>query len=286
MAAAQTEIPQEIKQLADSSGLGPPVTSLRHEKTLFHTFAFVTYIFVDLVLVALTVLLLLFAFFPSISSHPATTDPNKLGGNPVGALVLVLVFGGMAVAAVYYTLYIWRKRRETQTARYYIFRDGLIVEQPGKREVVPWREVNEVYQLLQSRSVNGIPVGTWARTTIHCMDGRKVEISNRTQTARQLSTIITRRVAEHKLPQALSALNNGQSLDFGPFSLRIDSLTQKGRENAPLSWREVSKVEVIQGYVFIRQAGKRMGSWARVRASRIPNYALFLTLAERMARTN
>lgn len=272
--ATQIEIPQEMKQLADSSGLAQPMMGLRHEKWAFFTFALIVYIFIDL----------FFLFFIGIIIIPLAVmhNPDQL----IARIFGLLLFGGVAFFPTRYTLYLIRKIRETTTARYYVFRLGMIVEHSGKRDVVAWREVDKVYQLVQRRYANGLYAGTWCRTTLHCTDGRKIEIANRTETARQLSTIISQRVTEHKLPQALSDLHRGQTLDFGPFLLRIDGLTRTDRGKATLSWREVTKVEVKEGFVVIWQRGEHWTVWTEVKASSIPNYTLFMTLAERMARTN
>ncbi|RAQ94106.1 DUF6585 family protein [Thermogemmatispora tikiterensis] len=282
MAAIQVPIPQEIQLLALSNGLGQPVMGLRHEKTPYFLFGFITMLLLSLIMTAFVVIIVIYGFIVKISEGDAS--------QAIAALWLALIAAGVEAGCLYVMFGHWRKLREIATERYYVFHDGFIIGQPGRCEVIAWRQVEAVYQLITRIHVNVIPIGTWARSRIHCTDGRKVMIYNRTQAARLLTEIIGRRVAETKLPQALSALNSGQTLDFGPFSLSIDGLRKrKGRANTLLPWRELGGVSVVSvnwPEVWIYRADKRQRLWARARPLAIPNYTLFMTLVERMARVN
>jgi hypothetical protein len=237
MAAIQVPIPQEIQLLALSNGLGQPVMGLRHEKTFYFLFGFIAMLLSSLILLSLIII----SIYGSITKI-IYSDVSQA----FAALWLALILGGIEAGCLYVMFWHRRKLREIATERYYIFRDGFIIGQPGRYEVIAWRQVEAVYQLITRVNVNVIPIGTWARTRIHCTDGRKVMIYNRTQAARLLTEIIGRRVAETKLPQALSALNSGQTLDFGPFSLSIEGLRKrKGRANTLLPWREIGGVSVV-----------------------------------------
>ena len=133
--------------------------------------------------------------------------------------------------------------------------------------------------------MHGFGSGRCRQPGSHSTDGRKIEMSNRTETARQLSAIISQRVAEHKLPQALADLRNGLTLTFGPCSLSSDGLIRKSRRNATLPWKEVSGVRVGRGSVLIYQGPQKYIWGYPIGASKIPNFALFLTLIAQMTRT-
>ncbi|MBE3567547.1 MAG: hypothetical protein IMW90_17675 [Thermogemmatispora sp.] len=282
MATTQVDIPDEIRLLALSTGLGQPVAGLRHEQTSYFRFGFVWLIFISCIESVATAVILYTGV--NAISH----DDTRIA---IAALLVGVLLGAGAVGLVRTIVWHWRKAREIATERYYIFRDGLIIGRAGSCEVIPWREVEAVYQQITRIYVNAIPTGTWAHTRIHCIDGRKVVLRNRTRTAQLVSEMISRGVAEKKFPGALSALNSGQTLDFGPVALRIDGLLRKGRSKSPntlLPWREVARVEVVssdQPEIRIYRVGERQRPW-RLRPFAIPNYGLFMALLEHLARVN
>ncbi|MFH8801243.1 DUF6585 family protein [Streptomyces sp. NPDC017936] len=89
---------------------------------------------------------------------------------------------------------------------------------------------------------------------------------------------IRRAVTEAQVPRALAALDRGARLVFGPVWITADEV---GSGRTALRWAQVQRVEVLNGSVAVRAAG-RWQVWATA-ASGIPNLCVLHALAERLA---
>lgn len=89
---------------------------------------------------------------------------------------------------------------------------------------------------------------------------------------------IRRAVTEAQVPRALAALAEGARLTFGPVWITRDEIGSRGTS---LRWPQVQQIEISNGSVAIRVAGRWqvLGSLA----SGIPNPFVFHALAEHLA---
>ncbi|WP_433171298.1 DUF6585 family protein [Actinoallomurus sp. CA-150999] len=88
------------------------------------------------------------------------------------------------------------------------------------------------------------------------------------------------RVAEAKLPAALRALEAGTPMSFGKASI---SLVGVNTGNGMVPWQDLDEMQVREGRLVIKKKGKSLFDES---AAAIPNYLLFVTLAEMMSRMN
>lgn len=89
---------------------------------------------------------------------------------------------------------------------------------------------------------------------------------------------IRRAVTGAQVPRALAALAQGARLTFGPVWVTEDEV---GAGRVSLRWAQVQRIEILNGYVAVRVAG-RWQVWGSM-ASGIPNAFVLHALAERLA---
>lgn len=85
-------------------------------------------------------------------------------------------------------------------------------------------------------------------------------------------------VTDAQLPRALAALAEGARLVFGPVWITREEV---GSRAASLRWAQVQRIEILNGSVAVRAAG-RWQVWGTVAAG-IPNLCVLHALAERLA---
>ncbi|HEY3868659.1 MAG TPA: DUF6585 family protein [Actinocrinis sp.] len=91
-----------------------------------------------------------------------------------------------------------------------------------------------------------------------------------------LASAVATAVSRQRLPDAIAALERGDSLTFGDIGIGLAGV----RTTAELiPWSAIKEVEVAQGVVRIKQAG-RFRPLSRKPASEIPNVQLFILLAK------
>jgi hypothetical protein len=265
------QVPHEVARLADSHGLGAWQRTLESEAQPFVTFSLVVFLVLGAVFAVCTAVLLVV-----VVTHPTGAGPG---------LMLLLITGVPALGLGRLAFTTIKSRRVRAGTRYFVFSEGVVLHRGGVDEAVAWRGIDRVYQSLTTRYVNGVNTGTWSTGTILCGDGRRIKIVDRTEAARQLAELVQRRVAEHKLASAVSDLHSGLTLDFDVFAIDNEGITVK-KKRTTVPWNQVRQVQARQGTVTITTTSQRRTSWfPTARSSDIPNYALFMTLVEHMART-
>ncbi|MFE9019128.1 DUF6585 family protein [Streptomyces sp. NPDC007808] len=88
---------------------------------------------------------------------------------------------------------------------------------------------------------------------------------------------IRRAVTDARVPAALAALARGARLAFGPVWITREEVGSRGTS---LRWAQVQRIEVLDGSVAVRAAG-RWQMWRGV-ASGIPNLCVFRALVEQL----
>ncbi|MBB4924225.1 DUF6585 family protein [Kitasatospora kifunensis] len=89
---------------------------------------------------------------------------------------------------------------------------------------------------------------------------------------------IQQRVTAAQLPPALDAVRAGRTVEFGPFSVSAERLTAGGKSAA---WSEIQEIKIERGYLSVKQQGRWL-SLSFEAVSRIPNFFVFRTLADRL----
>ncbi|MBR8640559.1 hypothetical protein KEF29_17625 [Streptomyces tuirus] len=93
-------------------------------------------------------------------------------------------------------------------------------------------------------------------------------------TIEQLGRIFTARVTNLLLARAVSRLNAGQPISFGPLEVGPTGITA---DDESVAWDEVKDVRTRHGVVYVKKVGW-WGTWRKVFVFEIPNYFVFDTL--------
>ena len=181
--------------------------------------------------------------------------------------------------------------------RVYEFESGLVRQKVGQSpQVYRWDRIAEVRQSSKAEYLNGAYTGTWFTYTITRDDGESMTISgayydpNRSRNADPNSTSskyealgrsVVLKVSNIQLPRALETLGKGESLTFG--DITISAAGVQAAKQSVVPWPEITEVKVDKGYVRIKRANKVLALSNRP-VARIPNFPLFMTLADALRR--
>lgn len=268
MALKQTKaVPAEVTALAIARNFGPLRLTARRETSRMLIATLMSSWFLVLLMGAVTLSLVVVGIF---SGHLE--------------LLLAALLPAAALASLLYLGPRYEMEFTTSHPSFYVFRDGFIIQRDSTNEALSWAEITTLWRAGYRTSSYRTP--TRYSYTLQCADGRKVKLGTmprRSASLQLFDDMLVREVTNQRLPEALRALNAGQTLEFGPFSLGMGGLTHK---QATLSWNEVRRVYVGDGYFSIYKVGKRLPWGGGKRVARIPNFSVFLALVERMARVN
>lgn len=85
-----------------------------------------------------------------------------------------------------------------------------------------------------------------------------------------------------QLPKAVTALQNGQRLSFGPIWL---TATEVGSGEKSVPWAQIEEISIKEGWVQLKVAG-RWRSLSTTAVSSIANFFVFHSLAEHLRRAH
>lgn len=165
--------------------------------------------------------------------------------------------------------------RSIAARRLYLYGYGFVLaNRPDNLQVYRWDGVRTVFQNIRGgRSVGGTYV-----YTITATDGRTVRLTQFWSEIAQLGEHINENVSLALLPATLTAIQRGQSAQFGDLML---SATGIAGQRKSVTWPEVSSVVIYNGYVRVDVRGK-VFSLSTIAAAKVPNLPLFLELTERL----
>ncbi|MEV0977755.1 DUF6585 family protein [Streptomyces sp. NPDC049915] len=168
--------------------------------------------------------------------------------------------------------------RKQAARRLHLFEYGLAeVGRNGEVSVFRWDSMT-VLQEITERYANGIYVGTTYLYTVHREDGTTLKVTGFYSQPEQWGPAIQQEITRAQLPALLAGLEQGGTLAYGDLFVNLGGVAT-ARDS--LTWREIEKVEVSQGVLVLRKAGKKL-PWARVPVQKIPNFFLFLALVDRL----
>jgi hypothetical protein len=183
----------------------------------------------------------------------------------VGYIVYVLVV--LPVIIIIYCI----RGLMTCNLRVYLFQNGFIHAKGSRLDVVRWDQVRYIWQRI-TRSRYG---NTTHHYKIERNDGATFTLNSMLKNVGILGQNIQQAVTQVHLPQAIAAYNAGNAIPFGPLSISLQGLSN-GREVLP--WNQQQNLLLNRGYLLARRQGTSR-NWAKVAVSRIPNYLVFIKLA-------
>jgi hypothetical protein len=161
--------------------------------------------------------------------------------------------------------------------RIYLYEQGfVIIEKPDDPQVFRFDGIDTVFQKIVSQRTYGVETARTYLYTITRRDGRVLKLTQFWDGIASLGPLVNERVSSALLPATLGAIERGQGVQFGDMTLNGSGIA--GRRKS-VSWREVSQVQIYNGYVRIGVAGKFF-SLSTTAASNIPNLPLFLALTD------
>jgi hypothetical protein len=179
-----------------------------------------------------------------------------------GGFSLVVLLGGIWS--------VWTQQQEKSLV-VRLYEEGLVYVRGEKTQTVRWAEISQVYlATYYSRKLQMVSYNYKLQTT----HGSTLAFNFNDQALdhlAQLSSTIQRKVTARLLPEAIAAVQAGQSLTFGRLTVSQAGLNE-GRRS--LAWPAVASVELEQGFVIIRRRSQR-GDWARIVVANTPNIFVF-----------
>lgn len=188
-------------------------------------------------------------------------------------LIFGLLFLGLTIYMVFTVI-------QAAGQQIFLFQQGMVIEKKGQLQVFPWNQAAEVWQSITRQYRNGVYVGTTYNFTLRRTDGYQIKLGNLTKNIAELGPAISEGVSRALVPRAFQSLQAGQTLTFAPFSITLQGISN-GRET--ISWAQVQGVDVKQGRLTVRKTGSSR-SWGTVMVSKIPNFLVFIVVAEELIR--
>jgi hypothetical protein len=193
----------------------------------------------------------------------------KMGIYGVGSILGFLLIG-LAIFRLL-LLFITRKNQVL------IFPSGMSVTLQGQSEIFRWDAIDKIWQQRIQYRYALTPVYTIHNYIVQSKTGRRITIGRGFDRIAELGAIIQSFTTQHQLPGAIAALERGEMLDFGLFSIDHEGL-HDGKKT--IIWEDIQDVSVRHGSIEIQ---RRHGqpNWRIPNLLHVPNPHLFFTLTER-----
>ncbi|MFF7856919.1 DUF6585 family protein [Streptomyces sp. NPDC007904] len=168
--------------------------------------------------------------------------------------------------------------RKQAARRLHLFEHGLAeVGKNGEVCAFRWDSMT-VLQEITERYANGVYVGTTYVYTLHREDGTTLKVTGFYDQPERWGPALQQEITRAQLPGPLAMMGQGETLTYGNLSVNAGGVAT-AKES--LTWPEIEKVEISQGVLVLRKAGKKP-PWARMPVKKIPNLFLFLALVDRL----
>lgn len=142
-----------------------------------------------------------------------------------------------------------------------------------------WEEIESVYETVvagEARTALETSVrGDDHVFRVRCQNGKELVFRNYLNDLPWLGKIIERETLPYLLPLAVEALENGDTLSFGPITLDAVGLREGPKKELP--WKELGEVKLVGGWLTIMQQGKRR-AWLKTSRGQVPNTHILLAL--------
>lgn len=167
----------------------------------------------------------------------------------------------------------------------YVCVEGLVSTRAGRTKVFRWDQITEAWQKAVHIRFRSGGSETELRSTlrykVRCKDGITGTFNQTLDKIQQLGTILINQSGRYLLPQALAAYNAGNTVAFGPLQASTQGI---GYRQKLVSWEQVRYVGTEAGkvVVFVKNYSR---AYFRVNVAKVPNLAVFLTLANAVLKT-
>jgi hypothetical protein len=150
-----------------------------------------------------------------------------------------------------------------------------ITDKNLKKTKILWNEIEEVKQNKRFFPFIPpiiVPFSTYEYKII-TTDGTKININDSVKDVKELGKLIQNRTYEFQFPRFKKMYDEGGTISFGKLSISQFGIT---KNNVNISWKDIKKIEVKDGYVHIFK-GKIL-RWHSTPVSKLRNFYLFTSL--------
>ncbi|WP_033818022.1 DUF6585 family protein [Kitasatospora sp. MBT63] len=217
-----------------------------------------------------------------LGQHRETFAPQRHGFWRMAGLVLFAVLG-LACFVLPGLMFVWllvqtpNLSRKQAAKRLHLFEHGLVVaDRSGPTASFRW-DAMTVLQQITRRYANGVYVGTTYLYTLFRADGSKVKLTNFYADPERWGAAVQHEITRAQLPGVTAAVAGGTTVRFGDLAVAAEGIVSAKRGAA--HWHEIQRIEIKNGTVFLGRAGKLL-PWSNTPVAQIPNFFLFLTVAE------
>ncbi|QBD80045.1 hypothetical protein EPA93_30305 [Ktedonosporobacter rubrisoli] len=195
-----------------------------------------------------------------------------MAGGAAGWVFIIIALIPLGLSPLFFS---WASRLEKSAIRLYLYKDGFIyygrdhTAQPFRWDQITavWRHVIRLYR-------NGSYIRTMYLFIIQRKDGLKIELNDDLGAIEIVGDTISEQTTRILLPPAMEQVMKGQTISFGPLSLKRQELSKGGQV---LPCQQIEAVDLHEGFVRV----KRWGKWSNLEEMRkVPNVMVFLNLAE------
>jgi hypothetical protein len=168
----------------------------------------------------------------------------------------------------------WKKYGQ----RLVVFSDGFRFQRAGRWSIVQWDNIDAVWQ--RSTTINGSRSLLETDLWIQLKDGKTIYLTSFFLDMERLVTIVLDETARRMVPDMWSRIQNGQAVIFGKVTMSATELMASAKA---LAWEDVEEIRVAHGGINVRRKGAN-GSWHYTPVNKMPNYHVFLSLADMVLR--
>lgn len=201
-----------------------------------------------------------------------------IGGSIYSIGSMKEVVSGLILALVFFAcgLPLWIINRRERDLNLRTFADGLIYRRNNRKSAARWEDVAEIFETVEYRSVNGIPVGSFYTYIIKLKNGREITTSQSLAGMEIFSRTMRGQLFPRLFVEAVQRYNSGAEVNFGEIAVNQSGITYQQKF---LPQNALQAVQIADGYLKIVGAdGKK--AWATVSLAKIPNNFVLMALLE------
>jgi hypothetical protein len=171
---------------------------------------------------------------------------------------------------------LWITARRERDLHLQTYDDGLVYRRNNQETAACWDDVTSVYENIEIRSVNGIPVGTFYKYTIELKDGSRIKTSERLAAMELFSRALRGQYFSRLFAEAVEQYKTGNNVKFGELAVNQAGIIYRKRY---LARDDLRQTQIVNGQLKTFGAGGKK-AWAAIPLAKIPNNSVLMALLE------
>jgi hypothetical protein len=144
----------------------------------------------------------------------------------------------------------------------------------GQRHILPWRQISGLACNTVQHVFLSLPLGTQSYLTIFPLSGKPIYLDDRIPQLPDLATQLKNIIYPNLFPQLQAAYKKGETLYFGPVTLKQNSIQLREQE---IPWKQITSLNIQVGELVVESKTKRP---IKVPIGLIPNVELLIQLLQ------